>query len=100
MCYAGDEGTTIIPFSRIVGSSTENGSCCVNWPDGKEYDAALVLTGKTFVTWHRAYVHKIHPSHYSTHLTLSITYTSFVIVALNFPLFAEPVTKVLLISYA
>ena len=43
-----DEGTTIIPFSRIVGGSTENGRFCVKWPDGKEYDATLVFTGKTF----------------------------------------------------
>ena len=44
----GDEGTTIIPFSKIVGSSTENERCCVKWPNGKEYDAAMVFTGKTF----------------------------------------------------
>jgi len=43
----GNEGTTIIPFSRIVGGSTDNGRCCVKWPDGKEYDAALVFAGKT-----------------------------------------------------
>ena len=42
----GDEGTTIIPFARIVGGGMNNGRCCVKWPDGKEYDATLVFTGK------------------------------------------------------
>ena len=41
----GDEGTTIIPFARIVDGSMNNGRCCVKWPDGKEYDATLVFTG-------------------------------------------------------
>ena len=45
----GDEGTTIIPFSRTVDGSTGNGRCCVKWPDGNEYDAALVFTAKTFM---------------------------------------------------
>ena len=44
----GNEGTTIIPFSRIVGDGRDNGSCCVKWPDGIEHDAALVFTGKMF----------------------------------------------------
>ena len=48
----GNEGTTVIPFSRIVGSSTDNGRCCVKWPDGKEYDAALVFVGKTFYNYY------------------------------------------------
>ena len=48
----GSEGTTVIPFSRIVGSSTDNGRCCVKWPDGKEYDAALVFAGKTFYNYY------------------------------------------------
>ena len=29
----GDEGTTIVPFSRIVGGRTEKGRCSVKWPD-------------------------------------------------------------------
>ena len=44
----GDEGTTIVPFSRIVGGSTEKGRCSVKWPDGKEYNAVLLYAGKTF----------------------------------------------------
>ena len=48
----GNEGTTIIPFLRIVGGSTDNGRYCVKWPDGKEYDAALVFAGKTFYNYY------------------------------------------------
>jgi len=48
----GDEGTIIIPFSRIIGSSTDNERCCVKWPDGKEYDATLVFAGKTFYNYY------------------------------------------------
>ena len=41
----GDNGTAIIPFSRIV-----KGRCQVNWSDGKEYayDASLTFTGKNY----------------------------------------------------
>ena len=44
----GDEGTTIVPFSRIVGGSTEKGRCSVKWPDGEEYNAVMLYAGKTF----------------------------------------------------
>ena len=42
----GDEGTTIVPFSRIVGGSTEKGRCSVKWPDGKEYNAHPLITNE------------------------------------------------------
>ena len=44
----GDEGTTTVPFSRIVSGSMNNERCSVKWPDGKEYDATLLFTGKVF----------------------------------------------------
>ena len=40
----GAEGTSIIPFSRIVDGSSSNGRCRVTWDDGDDYDAALALT--------------------------------------------------------
>ena len=46
----GDEGTAILQFSRIVDGSTIDKRCRVKWSDGKEYDAALVFTGKSFIT--------------------------------------------------
>ena len=46
----GDEGTAIIPFSRIVDGSSIDGRCRVKWPDGKEYDAALAFAGKSIIT--------------------------------------------------
>ena len=42
----GDDGTAVIPFSRIVEGSINDGMCQVNWCDGKHYDAALTFTGK------------------------------------------------------
>lgn len=42
----GDDGTAVIPFSRIVEGSISDGRCRVSWSDGKEYDAALTFTGK------------------------------------------------------
>ena len=42
----GDEGTTIVLFSRIVGGSTEMGRCSVKWPDGKEYNAHPLITNE------------------------------------------------------
>ena len=45
----GDEGTAIIQFSRIVDGSTIHGRCRVKWSDSKEYDATLVLAGKSFI---------------------------------------------------
>ena len=53
----GEEGTTIIPFSRIVKGSASGGRCLVSWPDGKEYDATLACTGQfTFIFSGIAYV--------------------------------------------
>ena len=56
----GDEGTTIVPLSRIVGGSTEKGRCSVKWPDGKEYNAHQLITNEgthfcsmlTILTYH------------------------------------------------
>ena len=62
----GDESTTIIPFSRIVDGSTENGRCYVKWPDGKEYDATLVFTGKTFYDTLMVYYRSSSPVPFST----------------------------------
>ena len=42
----GDEGTSIIRFSRIVKGSICEGICRVNWGDGQEYDGALIIAGK------------------------------------------------------
>ena len=53
----GEEGTTIIPFSRIVKGSISGGRYLVSWPDGKEYDATLACTGQfTFIFSGIAYV--------------------------------------------
>ena len=46
----GDDGTGIIPFSRIVEGNMNDGRCLVSWPDGKQYDAALIFTGKDLIT--------------------------------------------------
>ena len=42
----GDDGTAVIPFSRLVEGSISNGTCKVDWSNGKEYGAALIITGK------------------------------------------------------
>ena len=42
----GDEGTSIIHFSRIVKGSICEGRYRVNWDDGQEYDGALIIAGK------------------------------------------------------
>lgn len=44
----GDEGTAVIRFSRIIEGSLSDGKCRVNWDDGEEYDASVIITGKTF----------------------------------------------------
>ena len=41
----GDEGTTIVPFSRIMEGSTSKGMCRVKWNDGGEYDGELIVAG-------------------------------------------------------
>lgn len=42
----GEEGTTIIPLSRIVKGNVSGGRCLVSWTNGKQYDAALACTGQ------------------------------------------------------
>ena len=42
----GDDGTAVIPFSRIVEGSISNGTCMVTWSNGREYCATLTLTGE------------------------------------------------------
>lgn len=44
----GEEGTTVVRFSRIVEGSISEGRCRVNWDDGEEYDGDLIITGKMF----------------------------------------------------
>ena len=46
----GDEGMAIIQFSRIVDGTTIDKRHHMKWSDCKEYDAALVFTGKSFIT--------------------------------------------------
>ena len=42
----GDNGTTIVPFSRIVGGSTEKGRRSMKWADGKQYNAHPLITNE------------------------------------------------------
>ena len=41
-----DEGTAIVPSSKLVEGSLSEGRCRVKWHDGKEYECELAFTGK------------------------------------------------------
>ena len=42
----GEDGTAIVPFSRII-EQTVCGKCLVVWSDRKEYEADLIFAGIT-----------------------------------------------------
>ena len=56
----GDDGTTIVPFSRIVGGSTEKGRCSVKWADGKQYNAHPLITNEGTYFLLNAHMHVVH----------------------------------------